>query len=397
MTSQRTAPTRRHRRRVVVVAAAVATLTAAGTATAATIGRAPSPAPRTTVSATVPAAPAAAAVALSAPVLDRRAPVGPAAAYPGPLASAPAPALAAYQRAATVIDSAAKCHLDWPTLAAVARVESDHGRGPHHRHRVTAGGVSRPAIFGAVLDGRHHRGSVPDTDDGSIDHDRRWDRPVGPMGLLPQTWSNVAVDADDDGVRNPQDVDDAALGAAVVLCASGRDLSRGAALRHVLARYDTGPGFAAVVVALRRRYAEELAAPARPGGPLVVPVIAMPGPGSTTASARVRSALVHLHAAAHVHGQHTTPVHPPRPPGTTAPKDPPASTPAVPSQCTSDPAEPADVPTADQPTDAPTDVPTATDVPTDGSADPTAGPTDDPTASDEPSPTEGATDAPAAC
>src|SRR3954469_14323117 len=40
----------------------------------------------------------------------------------------PSLALAAYQRAATVIDTAdASCHLDWSLIAAIGRVESDHG------------------------------------------------------------------------------------------------------------------------------------------------------------------------------------------------------------------------------------------------------------------------------
>ena len=41
----------------------------------------------------------------------------------------PAVALAAYQRAATVIDAADRsCHLPWQLVAAIGRVESDHGR-----------------------------------------------------------------------------------------------------------------------------------------------------------------------------------------------------------------------------------------------------------------------------
>ena len=44
------------------------------------------------------------------------------------------------------------------------------------------------------------------------------------MQFLPSTWAAVAVDGDDDGVRDVQDIDDAALGSAVYLCADDGDL-----------------------------------------------------------------------------------------------------------------------------------------------------------------------------
>jgi membrane-bound lytic murein transglycosylase B len=45
------------------------------------------------------------------------------------------------------------------------------------------------------------------------------------MQFIPSTWTRYAVDADRDGVADPQDIDDAALAAATYLCAGGRDLS----------------------------------------------------------------------------------------------------------------------------------------------------------------------------
>ena len=44
------------------------------------------------------------------------------------------------------------------------------------------------------------------------------------MQFIPSTWSIVGVDADNDGQRNPQDVDDAALASAVYLCSGADDL-----------------------------------------------------------------------------------------------------------------------------------------------------------------------------
>jgi len=128
--------------------------------------------------------------------------------------SIPATALSAYQRAAAVIDAAdTTCHLDWTLLAAIGQVESDHGQanGSH----LDANGVARPSIVGSRLDGRHGTSRIDDTDAGRLDGDHRFDRAVGPMQFLPSTWAAVAVDGDDDGQRDVQDIDDAALASAV--------------------------------------------------------------------------------------------------------------------------------------------------------------------------------------
>jgi membrane-bound lytic murein transglycosylase B len=44
------------------------------------------------------------------------------------------------------------------------------------------------------------------------------------MQFLPATWDTWATDGDDDGIADPQDLDDAAVAAARYLCSSGRDL-----------------------------------------------------------------------------------------------------------------------------------------------------------------------------
>ena len=212
-----------------------------------------------------PAVPAPAAVPAA---VVRRAPVAAAVAYPGALLDAPPAAVVAYQRAATIVDAAADCNLDWLVLAAIARIESDHGRGADGRHTVDLDGLVTPALVGARQDGRGGRSRVDDTDAGTIDHDRRWDAPVGPLGLLPATWASVAVDADGDTVRDPQDLDDASLAASVLLCAGGHDLGKPAALREALASYHPTKGFVATVLALVARYDEELT-----DVPLAVPML----------------------------------------------------------------------------------------------------------------------------
>ena len=96
-----------------------------------------------------------------------------------------------------------------------------------------------------------------DTDAGLVDGNRWWDAPTGPMGLLPSTWSAVAVDSDGDGNRNLQDVDDAALGVAVFVCNGARDLSVRAELRAALRSLNPTPGYARLVMALARSYRDD--------------------------------------------------------------------------------------------------------------------------------------------
>jgi membrane-bound lytic murein transglycosylase B len=149
----------------------------------------------------------------------------------------PLRALEAYDRAASVIDQAdATCHLSWSLLAAVGAVESDHGRSGGSR--LNHDGVARPAVLGARLTGRHGFARVVDSDRGAVDGDRSLDRAVGPMQLLPSTWAVVAVDADGDGVRDPQDIDDASLAAAVLLCGGHEDLGQDAGRRAALLAYN---------------------------------------------------------------------------------------------------------------------------------------------------------------
>ena len=47
---------------------------------------------------------------------------------------------------------------------------------------------------------------------------------MGPMQFIPETWKKWGVDANGDGVADPDNIDDAALTAARYLCARGGDL-----------------------------------------------------------------------------------------------------------------------------------------------------------------------------
>jgi membrane-bound lytic murein transglycosylase B len=165
----------------------------------------------------------------------------------------PAVALAAYQRSATVIDAADKtCHMPWQLVAAIGRVESDHGRADGNS--LTNRGIDKPGIFGPALDGRHGTVKIRDTDAGQYDRDSKFDRAVGPLQFIPSTWAIVGVDADNDGQRDPQDIYDAALGSAVYLCSGPEDLSTTAGQRAAVFRYNHSQRYVDLVLAIERAY-----------------------------------------------------------------------------------------------------------------------------------------------
>ena len=165
----------------------------------------------------------------------------------------PASALRAYQRAAQVIDSAdPKCKIEWPLIAAIGRVESNHGR--YGGNVLDADGVAKPGIWGIALDGTNGTARIMDTDAGQYDRDKVYDRAVGPMQFIPSTWAIVGVDGDGDGERNPQDIDDAALAAAVYLCSGDEDLSGRAGQEAAVFRYNRSDDYVRLVLSIMEAY-----------------------------------------------------------------------------------------------------------------------------------------------
>ncbi|WP_240641180.1 lytic transglycosylase domain-containing protein [Nocardioides ferulae] len=165
----------------------------------------------------------------------------------------PSAALAAYQRAETVINAADKtCNLSWQLVAAIGRVESDHGR--FDGNSLDADGVAKPGIYGIALNGKRGTATIRDTDAGQVDDDTTFDRAVGPMQFIPSTWSVVGVDADGDGKRNPQDIDDAALASAVYLCSGDDDLSTSAGQRAAVFRYNHSTSYVDLVLSIMEAY-----------------------------------------------------------------------------------------------------------------------------------------------
>lgn len=137
-----------------------------------------------------------------------------------------------------------RCHLSSSLLAAIGQVESGNLAG----HRIDAKHRVTPAMLGPVLDGGKYA-AIPDTDDGKWDGHRKWDRALGPMQLLPATWRVVGLDLDEDGVRDPQNIYDAAGAAMVYLCDADRDLATQDGLVEAVLAYNHSRAYLRQVLA----------------------------------------------------------------------------------------------------------------------------------------------------
>jgi hypothetical protein len=159
----------------------------------------------------------------------------------GTRAGIPVVAVQAYGYAELVVArTTPSCHLTWTTIAAIAKVESAHGSA--NGAVLSVDGSVSPPIYGLPLDGKGGRQLIRDTDRGSLDGDAQFDRALGPLQFIPQTWTEISVgngvDADNNGISDPNDIDDASLAAAKYLCQNGRDLSKADAWWDAILSYN---------------------------------------------------------------------------------------------------------------------------------------------------------------
>jgi hypothetical protein len=258
------------------------------------------------------------------------------------------------------------CHLSWSLLAGIGRVETDHGR--FGGARVGAGGVVSPAIYGPRLNGTGGFPFVHDTDGGRLDGDPTSDRAVGSMQFLPGTWVAYAVDADGDGVKNPQDVDDASASAAHYLCSGGEDLSSRDGQVQAVLRYNHSMSYVDLVLALAASYATGQAQPI-PSAPTGGPGTPTPTPAATPTPTPKSS---------------PTPTPKSSPTPTPTPKSSPTPTPSPKSSPTPSP-KPSPTPTpSPSPRPSPTPTPSPSPKP---SPTPTPSPSPKPTPTPSPTPT----------
>ena len=221
----------------------------------------------------------------------------------------PVRALEGYRRAASLVDSAdPACHIDWALVAAIGKVESNHAR--FGGNQLDSAGVAQPGIIGIPLDGSNGTARITDTDGGLLDHDTVYDRAVGPMQFIPSTWRVAGVDADGDGVKNPEDIADAATATAVYLCSGPGDLTSPTDLHAAIMRYNASESYVALVTSIAATYrlgvsalpAADLAAAGPAGSTSIftasaeqstnsVSVKPLPGPGPTSTTAAGVTAL----------------------------------------------------------------------------------------------------------
>ncbi|MFJ1974105.1 C40 family peptidase [Streptomyces sp. NPDC087903] len=157
----------------------------------------------------------------------------------GSAADIPPRMLTAYKKAAAQVGKyRPQCEgMRWPILAGIAKVESNHAVG----RSVAGNGDIRPKIYGVVLNGSGAGGNTsvfPDSDGGTWDGTATGERAVGPFQFLPSTWQDIGKDANGDKTADPHNADDAALGAAIYLCAGGRNLAKRAHLKAAIWQYN---------------------------------------------------------------------------------------------------------------------------------------------------------------
>ncbi|WP_371647859.1 MULTISPECIES: C40 family peptidase [unclassified Streptomyces] len=179
----------------------------------------------------------------------------------GSAADIPARMLTAYKNAAEHVGAyVPKCRgMRWPVLAGISKVESNHAVG----RTIAANGDIRPRIYGVLLNGSGQGGNtttVTDTDGGKWDGTSQGERAVGPFQFLPSTWESTGKDANDDGIADPHNADDAALGAALYLCGNGRDLAQRSQLEAAIWQYNHSTAYVAEVLGWIDQYTAAAAA-----------------------------------------------------------------------------------------------------------------------------------------
>ncbi|MFF4737765.1 lytic transglycosylase domain-containing protein [Streptomyces sp. NPDC001262] len=173
---------------------------------------------------------------------------------PGPSAAGdagiPATALDAYKKAAEALaGSQPGCRIPWELVAGIGRVESVHASG----YGLREDGSTETPIRGPRLDGKQFA-LIRDTDGGRWDGDTEYDRAVGPTQFIPSTWAAWGADGNGDGVKDPNNIYDAALGTARYLCAGDRDLDNPADLDRAILSYNNSREYVNAVMEWMRTY-----------------------------------------------------------------------------------------------------------------------------------------------
>jgi membrane-bound lytic murein transglycosylase B len=159
-------------------------------------------------------------------------------------------ALDAYHRAAAGQE---ECGIEWWAIAGISRVEGHHGT--YGGAELLADGDLSEPIIGIPLTGGGGTAHVADSDGGTLDGDPAYDRAVGPMQFIPQTWQRWKRDGDGDEDTDPQNLYDATAAAAAYLC-HGRRLDSEEGLRAGYFSYNHSLAYVDAVLGHAYRYRE---------------------------------------------------------------------------------------------------------------------------------------------
>jgi len=328
----------------------------------------------------------------------------------GDTSGIPGTVLAAYQKAANDLAlSMPGCHLTWPLLAGIGKVESAHASGG----KVDANGNTRGKILGPVLDGGPGMAAIADTDQGLYDGSATWDRAVGPMQFIPGTWRAFGADGNGDGVKDPHNVFDAARAAGDYLCSGGANLADPQGLVQAVLRYNHSMDYVSTVLRWMQSYSNDtVSIPDKPGiidtpdddgnaddrestptstPPTTAPPTTVPTTAPTTAPTSSSPTAATSSTPTSPRPTNSPATSTSTPPTTSKPTRPPLSPP--PSSPTKTPTSPTTTPTT--PTQSPTSTPTSPT--TSPSGDPTSDPTCTPATTTAPTSSPTLTPTPEPC
>jgi membrane-bound lytic murein transglycosylase B len=118
-------------------------------------------------------------------------------------------------------------------------------------------------IIGIQLNGTKETAVVGDSDGGAIDGDPSFDRAVGPMQFIPQTWRRFQADGNEDGDTSPFNLYDATLAAARYLCTASSGLDGDPGLRAAYFSYNHSLPYVESVLGYARLYERSIEVPVR--------------------------------------------------------------------------------------------------------------------------------------
>lgn len=144
------------------------------------------------------------------------------------------------------------CNISWNTLAAIGWIESHHGT--IFGGTILPDGFASEPIYGVPLTGGAVM-DIPDFDSGNFDGTAEYDRAVGPMQIIPQTWAAWHADGNLSGSEDGQQIDDSTLAAAGYLCFSGGDLATAKGWDAAVTAYNQAPQYIIDIAATANEYA----------------------------------------------------------------------------------------------------------------------------------------------